>query len=74
LELLKLNIEILLKLGRVDEAQIQIKTKDENTYKESRIKLAEIYLTVLMDRRLYTWCYIEILEHVINFIRIICNL
>lgn len=104
LELLKLSIEILLKLGKVDEAQIQINrliddmqdpnmeddilflnsdlalktgdvkkavnllkkitTKDENTYKESRIKLADIYLTVLMDRRLYTWCYIEILEHV----------
>jgi tetratricopeptide repeat protein 21B len=104
LELLKLNIEILLKLGKIEEAQSQINrlidemqdpnmeddilflnselalktgdvkkavnllkkitTKDEITYKESRMKLAEIYLTVLMDRRLYTWCYIEILEHV----------
>lgn len=106
LELLKLNIEILLKLGKVEEAQLQINkliddmqdpnmeddilflnselamktgdvkkavnllkkitTKDENTYIQSRIKLADIYLTALMDRRLYTWCYIEILEHVNN--------
>jgi outer membrane PBP1 activator LpoA protein len=104
LELLKLNIEILLKLGKIEEAQNQINSlidemqdpnmaddilflnselalktndikkavnllkkiskNDENTFKESRVKLADIYLSVLMDRRLYTWCYIEILEHV----------
>lgn len=105
LDLLKLNIEILLKMGKTEEAQAQINkliadmqdtnlqddvlilnselalkggdikkavnllkkisTKDEAVYKQSRIKLADIYLTSLMDRRFYTWCYIEILENVI---------
>jgi outer membrane PBP1 activator LpoA protein len=107
LELLKLNIEILMKTGNTEEAQQcinkliaemhdsnledeilmlnselalkggdlkkavnllkKISNKEENVFKQSRIKLAEIYLTHLMERRLYTWCYIEILESVIYF-------
>lgn len=107
IELLKLNIEILLKTGKTDEAQTfinrlisemqdsnmeddilflnselalkagdlkksvnllkKISTKDENVYKQSRIKLSNIYLKHLMERRLYMWCYIEILENFYNF-------
>ena len=100
LELMKLNIDILLKLGKTEEAQsymnklvvefqdlgdellmlhsdLALKTgdlkkavnllhkvedKDEATFKKSRIKLSKIYLDQVMDRRLYSWCYNEILE------------
>lgn len=66
-DILFLNSELAMKTGDIKKAVNLLKkitTKDENTYKQSRIKLADIYLTALMDRRLYTWCYIEILEHV----------
>jgi len=100
LELMKLNIDILLKLGKTEEAQsymnklvvefqdlgdellmlhsdLALKTgdikkavsllrkvedKDEAVFKKSRIKLSKIYLDQVMDRRLYSWCYSEILE------------
>jgi len=31
------------------------------------MKLADIYLSHLKERRLYTWCYIELLENFYNF-------
>ena len=100
LDLMKVNIDILLKLGNIEEAQtfmnklvvefqdlgdellmlhsdLALKTddikkavnllrkvgdKDEKVFKQSRIKLADIYITKIQDRRLYTWCYNEILE------------
>jgi outer membrane PBP1 activator LpoA protein len=107
LDLLKLNIDILTKLGKTDEAQTlinklisdnedtnleddilimnsdlafksgdikkavnllkKVSIKDENIFKSSRIKLADIYLTQLMERRLYNWCYIEILDNVTSY-------
>ena len=39
----------------------------EETYTHSRVKLADIYLTALVDRRLYSWCYQEILENFNSF-------
>ena len=100
LELMKLNIDILMKLGKTEEAQsymnklvvefqdmgdellmlhsdLAIKTgdlkkavhllqkvddKDERLFKKSRIKLADIFLNQVMDRRLYSWCYSQLLE------------
>ena len=100
LELMKLNIDILMKLGKTEEAQtymnklvvefqdmgdeilmlhsdLAIKTgdlkkavhllqkiddKDERLFKKSRIKLADIFLNQVMDRRLYSWCYTQLLE------------
>ena len=100
LELMKLNIDILLKLGKTEEAQSymnqlvvefqdlgdellmlhsdlalktgdlkkavnllrKVETNDESVFKKSRIKLAQIYLNEVMDRRLYTWCFDDILE------------
>lgn len=100
LELMKINIDILLTLGKTEEAQsymnklviefkdlgdellmlhsdLALKTddikkavnllrkigdKDEKLFKKSRIKLSSIYINKIMDRRLYSWCYSEILE------------
>ena len=105
LELMKLNIDILMKLGKTEEAQsymnklvvefqdmgdellmlhsdLAIKTgdlkkavhllqkiddKDERLFKKSRIKLADIFLNQVMDRRLYSWCYIQLLEKFPSF-------
>ena len=100
LELMKINIDILLKLGKTEDAQaymnklviefqdlgdellmlhsdLALKTddikkavnllrkigdKDEKLFKKSRIKLSQIYISKIMDRRLYAYCYNEILE------------
>ena len=105
LELMKLNIDILMKLGKTEEAQdymnklvvefqdmgdeilmlhsdLAIKTgdlkkavhllqkiddKDERLFKKSRIKLADIYLNQVMDRRLYSWCYTQLIEKFPSF-------
>ena len=105
LELMKLNIDILMKLGKTEEAQsymnklvvefqdmgdellmlhsdLAIKTgdlkkavhllqkiddKDERLFKKSRIKLADIFLNQVMDRRLYSWCYTQLLEKFPSF-------
>ena len=105
LELMKLNIDILMKLGKTEEAQsymnklvvefqdmgdeilmlhsdLAIKTgdlrkavhllqkiddKDERLFKKSRIKLADIFLNQVMDRRLYSWCYTQLIEKFPSF-------
>ena len=105
LELMKLNIDILMKLGKNEEAQsymnklvvefqdmgdeilmlhsdLALKTgdlrkavhllqkiddKDERLFKKSRIKLADIFLNQVMDRRLYSWCYTQLLEKFPSF-------
>jgi tetratricopeptide (TPR) repeat protein len=102
---MKLNIDILMKLGKTEEAQdymnklvvefqdmgdeilmlhsdLAIKTgdlkkavhllqkiddKDERLFKKSRIKLADIYLNQVMDRRLYSWCYTQLIEKFPSF-------
>lgn len=104
--LMKLQVQIYLKLDKIKEAKeiitlliaenpnlgddilimqsdIAIKEKDyktaasmlkkikpepakEELYTTSRMKLADIYLTSLMDRRLYSWCYSEILDNFKN--------
>jgi tetratricopeptide (TPR) repeat protein len=69
-DILMLNSELALKGGDLKKSVNLLKkvsTKDENVFKQSRIKLANIYLTHLMERRLYTWCYIEILENFNTF-------
>ena len=70
--ILFLNSELALKSNDIKKAINLLKkitNTDENTFIQSRIKLSEIYLKFLMDRRLYTWCYIEIIENVkITFI------
>ena len=68
-EILILNSQMALKSNDIKKAVNLLKKiskTDERMFKTSRIKLGEIYLTHLMEKRLYTWCYIEILENVIN--------
>lgn len=70
--LLVLNAEVALKTQDVRKAvnllkKIKPEPNNEELFKQSREKLADIYLTHLLDRRLYSWCYSEILEHYKSF-------
>lgn len=66
--ILLLNAEIALKTGNVKNAvsllkKIKPEPSNQDVYIESRTKLGEIYLNHLIDRRLYSWCYSEILDN-----------
>lgn len=43
--------------------KIKPEKEKEELYIDSRVKLADIYLSSLIDRRLYSWCYSQIVEH-----------
>lgn len=66
--ILLLNAEVALKNSDVKKAVSLLKKIkplqiNQNLFISSRQKLADIYLMHLVDRRLYSWCYTEILEN-----------
>lgn len=69
-DMIILNAEISIKLKDYKKAASLLKkikiSSGETLFIQSRIKLADIYLTSLIDRRLYSWCYQEIVDNFNN--------
>lgn len=66
-EIFLLNADIVLKLKDIKKAVNLLKKINPSNpgfFISSRKKLADIYITHLKDRRLFSWCYSEILENV----------
>ena len=69
-EILMLHSDLAIKTGDLKKAVHllqKIDDKDERLFKKSRIKLADIYLNQVMDRRLYSWCYTQLIEKFPSF-------